>query len=153
MHRQLLWALAAACLAYVTLSPPLPHLPGPSPPAECRTAVADMGSLDSRLRVRSLFTTTGCRRRRCRHILSGISQQQRRSSTRSSAQLRVVTLNTWGLWLVSRRREERMAALADWLRRYGNGFGPRVLSWFRASPPRQRAQLPPPPPSCTEMQP
>ena len=32
-------------------------------------------------------------------------------------QLSVLTLNTWGLWLVARRRQERMAALADYLRR------------------------------------
>lgn len=32
-------------------------------------------------------------------------------------QLRVLTLNTWGLWLVSRRRADRMAALAAFLRR------------------------------------
>lgn len=30
--------------------------------------------------------------------------------------LKVVTLNTWGLWLLSKRREERMRALAAWLR-------------------------------------
>ncbi len=32
-------------------------------------------------------------------------------------QLSVLTLNAWGLWVVSRRRQERMAALADFLRR------------------------------------
>ncbi|PSC75873.1 neutral sphingomyelinase [Micractinium conductrix] len=31
--------------------------------------------------------------------------------------LKVATLNAWGLWLVSKRRTERMAALADYLRR------------------------------------
>lgn len=32
-------------------------------------------------------------------------------------QVRVVTLNAWGLLGVSRRRHERMGALAAWLRR------------------------------------
>ncbi|PRW50999.1 neutral sphingomyelinase [Chlorella sorokiniana] len=80
MHRHLLGLLAAACLAALTLNPPLPRLPANAAPRECPAAGADMGSHDGRLR------------------------------------LRVVTLNTWGLWLVSRRRTERMAALADWLR-------------------------------------
>ena len=32
-------------------------------------------------------------------------------------ELRVITLNAWGLWVVAKRRQERVAALAQFLRR------------------------------------
>ena len=67
----------------------------------------------------------------------------------SMLKLKVVTLNTWGLWLLSKRREERMRALAAWLRAgaeeadvvtlqevrtsQGWGGGADLLPWKRAA--------------------
>lgn len=34
--------------------------------------------------------------------------------------MRVLTLNCWGLWLISKKREQRIAALAQWLREHGH---------------------------------
>lgn len=74
MLRHHAWLLAAACLACLTLNPPLPHLPASRPPAERPTGVADMGSLhDGKLRVSSHPhhrppPAAACRHRRCAFI-------------------------------------------------------------------------------------
>lgn len=71
--------------------------------------------------------------------------------------LRVVTLNAWGLWLVSRRRAERMAALAAWLRRCAawcrlphRPCAPRLSVHARAP---AHAHTPPEPSTSTAPQP
>jgi hypothetical protein len=49
-----------------------------------------------------------------RELTAFMAAQQRQNN---DSTLKVLTLNAWGLWLVSKRRRERMAALAALLRR------------------------------------
>ena len=100
----------------------------PTPAASLSTPRVRLGSVPRIARTWRTSGPGGMRRRRrlppCRRPRQPPTPAPRAAAApittmdqrHGSLRLRVVTLNTWGLWLVSRRRAERMVALAAWLR-------------------------------------